>query len=76
VYGRAKHFRQLLDLCGVNDVWQTDVHTAEQAVHEPSVAEVQVNNENIRRRKSLSFSKIVLEMIKAANRTVRSETSN
>jgi len=36
-----KHFSQLLNVRGVDDVRQTEIHTAETSVPEPSAFEIQ-----------------------------------
>jgi hypothetical protein len=41
-----KHYCRLLNVCGVNDVTQTEIHTAEPLVPEPSASEVQMVTEN------------------------------
>ena len=37
------HFSHLLNIHGVNDVWQTEIHTAEPPVHETSSFEVELD---------------------------------
>jgi hypothetical protein len=46
------HFSQLLNVHGVNDVRQTEVHTAEPLVPEPSAFEVEMAIEKLKRHKS------------------------
>jgi hypothetical protein len=36
------HFSQLLNIYGINDVRQTEIHTAEPLVTEPSVFEIEL----------------------------------
>ena len=42
------HFSQLLNIPGVNDIRQTEVHTAEPLVHEPSAFEVDLAIEKLK----------------------------
>ena len=46
------HFSQLLNLLGVNDVRQTEIHIAEPLVPEPSADEVQLATDKLKRLKS------------------------
>jgi hypothetical protein len=59
------HFSQLLNIHGVNDVWQTEVHTAEPLVPKPSAFEVEMVIEKLKRRKSPGIDQIPEELIKA-----------
>jgi hypothetical protein len=68
-----KHFSQLLNIHGVSDVRQTEVHTAEPLVPEPSAFEVEMAIEKIKRRKSPGIDQIPTELIKAGGRIIRSE---
>jgi hypothetical protein len=43
------HFSQLLYVHGINDVRQTEIHTAEPLVPEPSVSEVKMVIEKLKR---------------------------
>jgi hypothetical protein len=43
---KKNHFCQLLNVCGVNDVRQTEVHIAESQVPESSVLNVEMAVEN------------------------------
>jgi hypothetical protein len=47
---RRNHFSQLLNIHGVNDVRQTEVHTAEPLVPEPSAFQVQMAIEKLKRK--------------------------
>jgi len=42
------YFCQLLDVCGVNDVRQTEVHTAEPLVLDPSCYKVEIATEKLK----------------------------
>jgi len=59
------HFSQLLNIHGVNDVRQTEIHTTEPPVPEPSVFEVELAIEKLKRHKSPSIDQIPAESIKA-----------
>jgi hypothetical protein len=58
---------------GVNDVRQTEVHTAEPLVPEPSACEVELAIEKLKSHKSPRICQIPAELIKAGRRTIRSE---
>jgi hypothetical protein len=58
---------------GVNDVRQTEVHTAEPLVPEPSAFEVEMAIEKLKRHKSPGIVEIPAELIKARGRTIQSE---
>ena len=63
------HFSQLLNVCGVYDVRQTEIHEAEPPVPEPSAFEVEMALENLKRHKSTGFDQIAA----AEGRTIHSE---
>jgi len=65
VVRRRKHFSQLLNVPGVNDVRQTDIHTTEPLVPAPSVFEVELTIEKLKSRKSPGIDQIQAELIKA-----------
>jgi hypothetical protein len=67
------HFFQLLNVHGVNDVRQAEIHTAEPLVPEPSDSEVQMGIEKLKGHKSPGIDKIPAELITAGGRTIRSE---
>jgi len=67
------HFSQLFDVHGVNDVRQTEIHTAEPLVHEPSASEFEMAIEKLKRHKSPGTDRIPAQLIIAGVRTVRSE---
>jgi hypothetical protein len=71
--GWRNHFSQLLNIRGVNDVRQTEVHTAEPIVPEPSAFEVEMTTEKLRRHTSPGINQIPAELIKAGGRIIRSE---
>ena len=64
------HFSQLLNIHGVNDVMQTETHTAGPLVPEPSAFKVELALKKLKGHKSLGTDQIPIEMIKAGGRTV------
>jgi len=66
-------FRSFLNVRGVIDVRQTEIHTAESLVPEPSAFEVELAIEKLKRHKSPGIDQIPAEMIKAVDRTIHSE---
>ena len=64
------HFSQLLNICGVNDVGQTEIHTAEPLLPEPSVFEFELYIEKLKSHKSPGIDEIPAELIKAGCRTI------
>jgi hypothetical protein len=62
-----------LNVHGVNDVRQTEIHTAEPLMPESSASEVEMAIENLKRHKSLDIDKIPAEFIKAGGRKICSE---
>jgi hypothetical protein len=68
-----KHFSQLLNIHGVNDVRQTEIHTAEPLVPELSAFKFGVDVEKLRRHKSSFINQIATELIKTGDRTILSE---
>ena len=67
------HFSQLFTVHGVNDVRQTEIHTAEPLVPEPSAFEVEMAIEKLKRHKSPGIDQIPAEYIKSGGRTIHSE---
>jgi hypothetical protein len=59
------HLFQLLNIHGVNDVRQNEIHTAEPLVPEPSDSEVEMAIEKLKRYKSPGIDQISSELIKA-----------
>ena len=68
------HFSQVLNILEVNGVRQTEIHTAEPLVPEPSTFEVELSIEKLKSHKFLSIDQIPAELIKAVRRTIRRET--
>jgi hypothetical protein len=67
------HFSQLLNVHGINDIRQTEVHTAEPLVPEPRASEDKMAIEKLKRHKSQGTDQIPAEWIKAEGRTIHSE---
>jgi hypothetical protein len=67
------HFSQLLNIHGVNDVRQIEVHTAEPQVPEPSAFEVEMAIGKLKSHKSPGIDQIPAELIKPGGRIIRSE---
>jgi hypothetical protein len=65
------YFSQILNLQGVSDVRQAEIHIAEPLVPEPSALEVGLAIEKLKSHKSLAIDQIPAEMIKAGGRTIR-----
>jgi hypothetical protein len=70
------HFSRLLNIHGVNYVRQTEVHTAEPLVPEPSAFEIDMAIEKLKRHKSPGTGQIPAELIKAGGSIIRSEIHN
>jgi hypothetical protein len=70
---RKKHFSQLLNLHGVNDVRQTELHKAEPLVPEPSAFEVEMAIEKLQTHKSSGIEQIPIDLIKAGDIRICSE---
>jgi hypothetical protein len=67
------YFCQLLNVHGVDDVRQTEIHTAEPLVPEPSSSEVEISIEKMKRYKSPGINQIPAELIHAGGNTLHSE---
>ena len=64
------HFSQLLNICGVNDVGQTEIHTAELLLPEPSAFEFELDIEKLKSHKSPGIDQVLAELFKAGGRTI------
>jgi len=64
------HFSQLLSIHEVNDVRQTELHTAEPLVPEPSAFEVELAIDKLKSHKWAGIDQIPVEWIKAGGRTI------
>ena len=60
-----------MNVHGVNDVRQTETHTAEPLVPEPNVFEVELAIEKLKSHKTPGTDQIPAELIKAGGRTFR-----
>jgi hypothetical protein len=67
------YFCQLLNIHGAGGVRQTEMHTAEPFVPQPSASEVEVAIGELKRYKSPGFVQIPAEVIQAEGETLRSE---
>jgi hypothetical protein len=65
------YFSQLLNVHGVVDVRQAEVHTVEPLVPEPSAFEVELAIEKLKHHKSPDTDQIPAEFIKAGGRKIR-----
>jgi hypothetical protein len=59
-----------LNVCGVNDVKQTEIHTAEPLLPDPSAFGVELAVEKLKRHKSPGIDQIPAALIKAGGRTI------
>jgi sorting nexin-29 len=63
----------VLNVYGVHDVRQMDIHTAEPLVSEPNLIEVKIAIEKLKSYKSLGADQIPAQLIKAGGETLYSE---
>jgi hypothetical protein len=70
---RKNRFSQLFNAHGINDDRQTEMHTAEPLVTEPSAFEVEIAIEKLKGHKSPGIDQIPTELIKTGGRKIRSE---
>jgi hypothetical protein len=68
-----KYFSQLLNIHGVSYVRQTEIHTAEPLVRDPSPIGVEIAIAKLKRYKSSTSDQISAEMIQAGGGMLRSE---
>jgi hypothetical protein len=66
------YFSQLLNIHGNSDVRQTEIHTAELLVPEPSAFKVEMAIEKLRSYKSPGIDQIPAELIKVVQLALRS----
>jgi hypothetical protein len=71
--GWKSFFNQVLNVQGVHDVRQMDIHTAEPLVPESSLVEVEIAIGNLKSYKSPGTDNIPAELIKAGGETLYSE---
>jgi hypothetical protein len=75
VLNRWKNFfNQVLNVHGVHDVRQMDIHTAEPLVTEPSHVEVEIAIGKLKSYKFPGTVQIPAELVKAGGETLYSET--
>jgi hypothetical protein len=67
------YFSQVLNVHGVNDVRQAEIHTAELLVGEPSVSEIELAMDKIKSHKSQGIDQISAELVKEMGRTIPCE---
>ena len=68
------YFSQILNVHRVNYVRQTEIHTAETLVPEPSASEVQLAIEKLNSYKLPDIDQIQAELIKAGCKTIHSDS--
>jgi hypothetical protein len=68
-----KFFNQVLNVRGVHDVRQMDIHTAEPLVPEPSLVVMEIAIGKLKSYKSPGTDQIPAELIKAGGETLYSE---
>jgi hypothetical protein len=66
-------FNQALNICGVHDVRQKDVHMVEPLVPEPSLIKVEIAIRKLKSYKSPCTDQILAKLIKAGGETLCSE---
>ena len=67
---QRNHFSQLLNVHGVNDVRETEIHAAETLLPQPSAFMVDMATEKLKRHISPSTDQIPAEFIKAWGITI------
>jgi len=67
------YFSWLFSVYGVHDVRQTEIHTAEPLVPQPSALEFELVIEKLKSHKSPGSDQIPTDMIQAGGRTIRYE---
>ena len=67
------YFSHILNVHGVNDVRQTEIHTAEPLEPDPSASESELAIEKLKTHKSPRIDQIPAELIKAGGRKIRCE---
>ena len=59
----GNHYSQLLNVHGVNDIWQREIQTAEPLVPEPSAFEGEMAIEKLKTHTSSGINQITAELI-------------
>jgi hypothetical protein len=67
---RRNYFSQILNVHGVNDIRQTEIHTSEPVIPEPSASDIELAIEKLKSQKSPGIDQIPAELIKAVGRTI------
>jgi hypothetical protein len=67
------HFAQLFNVHGINDIRQTEIHTAEPLVPQLNAFEFGLAIEKLKSHNSPGTDQIPAELIKAGGRTIHSE---
>ena len=70
------YFSQILNVHGVSDVRQAEIHTAEPLVPEPSALDFELPIEKLKSHKSPGSDQIPAELIKAGGSTIRCAIHN
>jgi hypothetical protein len=73
LYRWKNFFNQVLNVHGVHDVRQMDIHTAEPLVPEPGLVEVEIAIGKLKSYKSPGTDNIPAELTKAGGETLYSE---
>jgi hypothetical protein len=77
VLNRWKNFfNKVLNVHGIHDVRQIDIHTTELLVPEPSLVEVEIVIGKLKKYKSLGTGQILAELIKGGCETLLPEIHN
>ena len=71
--GWRNHFYQLLNIHGINDVRQTEIHTAKPLIPAPSAFKIEMAIEKLKSHKSSGIDQIPAEKIEEGDRKIRSE---
>ena len=67
------NFSQLFNVHGISDFKQTEIHTAEPLVPEPSAFVFEMAIEKLKRHKSPGNDQMPAELIKGGGKTIRCE---
>ena len=71
--GLRNHFYQLLNIHGINNVRQTEIHTAKPLIPAPSAFKIEMAIEKLKSHKSSGIDQIPAEKIEEGDRKIRSE---
>jgi hypothetical protein len=70
---RKNFFNQVLNVHGIHDVRQMDIHMAEPLIPQPSLVKVEIAIGKLKSYRSLGTDQIPAELIKAGGETLYSE---